>query len=218
MITVKCPECYNEIEPTDRYCKHCGAKQRIVFASPLEKRPSTEYIVLCHMGMTDIDSLEEAHAEALRKKRAGFEFHYFIDKEGNIQQGRPLPAKGAFAREMNGKAIGVCFAGDLTKETMTDAQVSDDVILLLWLLGSTYNASFCFFDELENHKNPISGFRREEIWKGLRKRDDIYEDEHHRGEWAVIHMNEWLDSRCCDFGIRPNPFDPFGDAFTDEEE
>ena len=210
MITVRCPNCYGDIEPHDCYCRHCGAKQSIVFSEPLEERTETQYVVLCHMGMSNVNSLAEAHAEALRKKRAGFEFHYFIDKQGNVEIGRPVRAKGAFAREMNAKAVGVCFAGDLTKETMTDAQLSDDVAQLIWLLECAFGARTICYDDLKNRK-PIPGLRWKELAALVSRYDEAFEDDKHRGDWAMEYRYQWMDERCCDFGILPSPFDPFPD-------
>ncbi len=56
-------------------------------------------------------------------------YHYVIDIDGTIEQGRPLDQVGAHTKDHNAKTIGICYVGGRdangnVKDTRTDAQVA----------------------------------------------------------------------------------------------
>ena len=56
-------------------------------------------------------------------------YHYVVDLDGTIEQGRPLDQVGAHTKDHNAKTIGICYVGGRdangnVKDTRTDAQVA----------------------------------------------------------------------------------------------
>lgn len=84
-------------------------------------------------GMTyPLESLRADH------KKRGFVdvgYHYYIRKDGTVQEGRPLNQIGAHAKGYNTGSIGICYEGGLDasrkpKDTRTEAQKKSMLVLL----------------------------------------------------------------------------------------
>ena len=84
-------------------------------------------------GMTyPLESLRADH------KKRGFVdvgYHYYIRKDGTVQEGRPLNQIGAHAKGYNTGSIGICYEGGLDasrkpKYTRTEAQKKSMLVLL----------------------------------------------------------------------------------------
>lgn len=43
---------------------------------------------------------------------SGFGYHFLIDRDGTIAEGRPLDKTGAHARGRNARSIGICYVGN----------------------------------------------------------------------------------------------------------
>jgi N-acetylmuramoyl-L-alanine amidase len=77
-------------------------------------------------------------------RKRGFDmigYHYFIDIDGNVHQGRTIDKVGAHAKGKNTRSIGICYAGgcnsDLQpKDTLTELQQKNMTALIL-ALGMT---------------------------------------------------------------------------------
>ena len=110
------------------------------FNEKLEDRAcnSTQYIVLHHSEVVTRHTIEDIHKWHLNKKWAGVAYHYYINKDGEIFEGRPKDAVGAHAYGFNQKSVGICFEGDFNKEKIGQKQV-DAAVMLSALLSLTYN-------------------------------------------------------------------------------
>lgn len=82
-----------------------------------------EYIIIHTAALKgddyDIEDIDEWHRER------GWQmvgYHYFICKDGTIQQGRPDDLHGAHCRGMNTKSLGICFQGHGDHELWTRDQ------------------------------------------------------------------------------------------------
>lgn len=58
-------------------------------------------------------------------------YHFFIDKKGQIHEGRPLSKKGAHCKGHNSKSIGICLSG---LNDFTDEQFESLKILVMDLM------------------------------------------------------------------------------------
>ena len=174
----------------------------LVFTEPLENRNKTDYIIIHHSGVVGPHTVEDVHQWHQKRGWAGIGYHYFISKEGVVYKGRPSNTIGAHARGYNKNSVGVCFAGDFTKEKMQDKQLSDDVLDLLFFLSYMYGASIVFCDELEGH-NPVKGFLKEQIRHQLDTYHENFYNEYLRvsGQNEAQCLYDWIDERCYDFGI-----------------
>ena len=65
----------------------------------------------------------------------GIAYHYFIERSGFVIQGRRENSIGYHCGRwmMNVRSIGVCLAGDFTKEKPTDKQIETLANLLTWI-------------------------------------------------------------------------------------
>ena len=96
---------------------------------------ATEFIVIHHTRVADKPhTVQEVHQWHLNKTWAGIGYHYFIDQQGDIFEGRPVDTVGAHAadktHDFNPMSVGVCFDGDFNKQEMTDRQLEASVMLL----------------------------------------------------------------------------------------
>ncbi len=112
--------------------------KRFLQFTEYKPRPSTEVIVIHHSGFPDgRDSTAEAihkfHQEA--NGWAGIGYHYFIRKDGMIEQGRRPGMLGAHAYQHNGNSIGICVSGNFEFQNPTEAQMDSLQQLTAWLCG-----------------------------------------------------------------------------------
>lgn len=127
------------------------------FREELTPRPhsATKYVIIHHSRVKGSHTVQEIHQWHLErktkdgKKWAGIGYHFYVRKDGEIYQGRPLDTVGAHTYGFNSKSIGVCFEGDFNVERMQDRQL-DASVLLLSLLSLAYgNAGFRRHDTLD---------------------------------------------------------------------
>jgi N-acetyl-anhydromuramyl-L-alanine amidase AmpD len=107
------------------------------------KREVTDIVIHCS------DTIEGrnfyAHDIDLWHKQRGFRkigYHFVIDLDGTIEQGRPLREVGAHVKDYNKCSIGICYIGGLdqnkkAKDTRTDEQ-KDALRFLLQQLVSAF--------------------------------------------------------------------------------
>jgi hypothetical protein len=74
----------------------------------------------CGKGQT-VEEIHNYHKNKL--KWAGIGYHFFIDFEGNVHQGRPIEYVGSHCAGNNTSSIGICFEGDFRKDKPTEAQL-----------------------------------------------------------------------------------------------
>lgn len=102
------------------------------FRGSLQRRNSTTHVVIHHSATGYDVGAARIHEWHLGNGWAGIGYHYVITKQGIIETGRPEDVIGAHAIGANGNSIGVCLAGDFSKERPTDIQLQ----ALSWLIGN----------------------------------------------------------------------------------
>ena len=84
-------------------------------------------------------AIAHAHsAQSLHKRIRGWSdvgYHYMIDWEGRILEGRPVDRLGAHTERNNRGSIGVVLMGNFSRERPTDKQLARLKVLLRWLLA-----------------------------------------------------------------------------------
>ena len=115
---------------------------------------ATEYIILHHSEVLSRHTIEDVHKWHFKRGMAGVGYHYFIDKDGEIFEGRPHWAKGAHASGYNDKSVGVCFEGDFNKEQMSEKQENAAVMLLSILSLAYEDATVTGYRQLSDKKSP----------------------------------------------------------------
>ncbi|MGI9609760.1 MAG: N-acetylmuramoyl-L-alanine amidase [Acidimicrobiia bacterium] len=88
---------------------------------------------------------EETTLETVRKWHLarGWEdigYHFFIDFEGQIHRGRDMRWRGAHVRDHNNHTLGICIAGNNTREDQcwNQTQLDDGLIPLIQALNLLY--------------------------------------------------------------------------------
>ncbi len=101
-------------------------------------RKSTDFIVI-HCAATPAD-MDVGAREIDRWHRArGFRqigYHYVIRRGGGVEPGRPLAERGAHARGVNDRSVGVCLVGGVARNGAPQANFAPQQYDALWrLLG-----------------------------------------------------------------------------------
>jgi len=88
---------------------------KLNFASLLDKRLETKYLVLHHAGKEEC-SVQEIHRWHLARTWAGIGYNFYVRKNGTIYKGRDWEYAGAHTSICNSLSIGICFEGNYEKE------------------------------------------------------------------------------------------------------
>ncbi len=131
------------------------------FREDLQTRIETKYIVVHHVGVRGAFSVEDIHQMHLNRKcnppMAGIGYHYYIRKNGEIYEGRPIWAKGAHVNDRvhsyNSISIGVCFEGDFNHIKMEDKQLEASILFLSVLSLAYGNADICTHRYLDRRRD-----------------------------------------------------------------
>jgi N-acetylmuramoyl-L-alanine amidase len=97
-----------------------------------------EYIIVHHAGGSDANPLQDSsnftfeQCNELHKARFNFisslgyyvGYHYYIEKDGTVKQGRADTDEGAHTVGYNSKSIGICLAGNFDANLPTSEQVA----------------------------------------------------------------------------------------------
>jgi len=100
-----------------------------------------EYIIIHHSATkketTNFNAVNEYHLSLGWK---GIGYHYFIEEDGTVKQGRDENTEGAHCRSdrMNHRSIGICLAGNFTEEEPSVGQLAS-LQSLLDLLRKRYD-------------------------------------------------------------------------------
>ena len=119
---------------------------------PRRDNKATKYVVLHHSEVSSRHTIKDVHQWHLKKGWAGFGYHYFIDKEGEIYEGRPVASVGAHLYGHNQDSVGICFEGDFNKEQMSGKQAGAAVMLIALLSLSYDNAKVVRHADLAKEK------------------------------------------------------------------
>lgn len=140
------------------------------FTEQLIFRPETRFIVIHHTAVQDKHTVEDVHQWHLNRGMAGFGYHYFIDKNGEIFEGRPRDTKGAHVNDKihpyNSVTLGVCFEGDFNTQKMVEQQLEASVMLISVLSLAYGDIQVCKHHYLHNEKScPGKNFPFQELIK-----------------------------------------------------
>ena len=108
---------------------------KVVFARPLT-RPRTRRIVIHHSVSSPATSVDDIHRWHLARGWSGIGYHYYIDGNGGVWQGRPEWTQGAHAyqdaqHEANTDGIGICLGGNFEQVPPTQDQMQALAELIL---------------------------------------------------------------------------------------
>lgn len=92
-------------------------------------REITHLVVHCSATKADMD-IDVEWVRKIHKGERGWSdvgYHYFIKRDGTVQEGRPVSRRGAHVKGHNAKSIGICYAGGIDdkgrpEDNRTEAQ------------------------------------------------------------------------------------------------
>lgn len=107
-------------------------KAKLNWAGALAKRSKIDMIVLHHADAKHC-TIYNVHNWHLANGWTGCGYHYFVNKRGEVYQGRPDDVIGSHAKGYNSTSIGICFEGDFEKEVPTQEQINTGLELVNYL-------------------------------------------------------------------------------------
>lgn len=80
-------------------------------------RPKTDLIVVHSSATKPSQNLTAKDIDKMHKLRGftGIGYHFFIQRNGTVELGRPLFDKGAHAKNSNYRSVGICMAGGVSE-------------------------------------------------------------------------------------------------------
>lgn len=113
---------------------------------------ATKFIILHHSEVSTPHDIFDMHQWHLNKGWAGIGYHYVIDENGEVFEGRPRNSIGAHTYGHNCDSIGVCFIGDFNKQEISEKQETAGVKLLATLSIAYPDAKLCRHSDFNNAK------------------------------------------------------------------
>ncbi len=124
------------------------------YVYPGDLRDSYQTLVVHHSAFYEADGLATLlEAQRLHRDDRGWAdlgYHYLVDKDGTIYEGRNLGVRGVHTQGHNTGSAGVCLLGDFRHRRPTQAQWNGLAALSRWLiaeLGLTHLAAHNQFNE-----------------------------------------------------------------------
>lgn len=121
------------------------------------KRKYTKYIILHHAAARSCtpEQIHEWHLQRDGGTWAGIGYNFFVRKNGEIHEGRPLECSGAHCTNYNSISVGVCFEGDYDNEfVMPLNQLSSGRKLIKYLKSIYPDAEIKMHRDFQNTACP----------------------------------------------------------------
>lgn len=143
---------------------------------PTKQRTETQWLVLHHTAtrQATVDSIHRHHRDV--NGWLGFGYHFFINRGGNVFNGRPMNSEGAHTLGYNHTSIGVCFEGNFESMHMTQEQVDAGIELVRYIRKLYPEVRVARHADL-NQKNrcPGENFRTDIITMGMQDIETVDE-------------------------------------------
>lgn len=113
----------------------------LTFTQSPAERQATNYLTVHHTGGNAGDDHDAARLHSMHQRDNGWigiGYHFVIRKDGAIERGRPVWAKGAHSVPGNGNSIGIHVCGNFDLEQATPAQI-ESLSLLCGSLCTDYS-------------------------------------------------------------------------------
>ena len=109
------------------------------FPQSFSKRQETNYIVIHHSASDKNTSTSDIHQWHLNQGFNGIGYHFVIESDGSVHQGRPMWASGAHAEGHNWESIGVNVVGNFEDgDAVPTPEQMDSLKILLDDLKAEY--------------------------------------------------------------------------------
>lgn len=95
-----------------------------------ERRLNQIVLIILHHTASASATVESIHNDHLKRGWAGIGYHYLIQPDGTIDEGRPIKYTGSHCAGNNTSSIGIALVGDFRKTKPTEEQI-DSLNLLV---------------------------------------------------------------------------------------
>lgn len=169
-------------------------KEKIDWKQGSKFKKNNPEVAIIHHALSKKCSIHDVNRWHLNNNWNGFGYHFFIDKKGNVYEGRKIEWNGCHTKGMNQKSIGICLEGcythyninkktDLVEKVAPKEQINSLVDLLIYLdLPFKYHRNFTntkdcpgiyFVSEdvlrkLINNKTKVDNFKVDEVSKAVK--------------------------------------------------
>ena len=144
----------------------------------LARRSSTKYIALHHAEAVTCTArqIDEWHKS---NGWSGIGYHFFVRKNGEVYEGRPLWALGAHVQGKNDASVGICAEGDYHNKdkVMPEAQKKAIKELIAYLKGMYPNAEVVGHGEIGESNCPGRYYPLEEMKKYYEEDEAMTQEE-----------------------------------------
>lgn len=146
------------------------------FRYSLVQRTTTKRIIIHHAASTGDVSAATIHQWHLNNGWSGIGYHYVIRTGGNIERGRPENTVGAHAGAgSNSNSIGICLAGNLSVQDITEAQIKSLVLLINDIRNRLGDLEVIGHKDVMSTECPGKKFPWSRLWQ-LLKNEEAVED------------------------------------------
>lgn len=134
-------------------------------------RTETKFLVLHHAKAINF-SFEQCDTYHKSLGWANIGYHFYIQKNGQIYEGRPVDVVGAHSYSSNHTSVGICLEGNFEIENPTKYQELALVDLLKWLVTKYTGVRIVPHSALDNTECPVFpiGNILERVYDGLEKK------------------------------------------------
>lgn len=142
-------------------------KSYLKWNGELQDRTSTDFFIFHHAESSDC-SILDVHRWHKELGWIGIGYNFFITKEGEVYEGRPIEKADADAYGYNDNSISCCFEGDLNNEQMTEEQVKSGIELLRYSRKLYPKVRPLRHKDVNNTSCPGQNFRDDIIYEGMK--------------------------------------------------
>lgn len=89
----------------------------------VERKLNKVYLIILHHTASASATVEGINNDHLKRGWAGIGYHFLIQPDGTVDEGRPIKYVGSHCAGNNTSSIGIALVGDFRKTKPTDAQI-----------------------------------------------------------------------------------------------
>lgn len=148
--------------------------------------------IILHHAESNKCSIQDIHQWHLENGWFGVGYHFLIRKDGSVYRGRPEGAVGSHCPKHNSISLGICFEGDLMKETLTQSQIDAYKELVKYIRAKYGDIPIYGHTELYSTSCPGSNFPLNEFKNiQVNKTYKIGWDKNDTGWYYITNSQGW---------------------------
>lgn len=118
------------------------------YSKMVERKTNKIYLIILHHTASAHADVESIHNDHLKRGWAGIGYHFLIQPDGTIDEGRPIKYVGSHCAGNNSSSIGIALVGDFRKTKPTLFQLES-----LEMLVEELKQKYPSIKRVLNHKD-----------------------------------------------------------------